>query len=254
MRKLTRELLSAPGCRQHSFYRSLASLPASASNPPISRALGRAATGKSGRARSQPTPNAPPAVPSQGGGLDSGLRPRRSGRRQRMSESGAAGPSGRNNEETMRKRGCAGVLQGAGLSRPPNTQARGRSPGTPVPRAASSPPRPPGPRRYRGRNSSRLGPGPPRLKTALTCRSRRREGEGSGGCLRPGHFDQRKPIAPPCPPTERAPGRESRPVARQSPLKKARLRMSCPTPQSSSDKAPGSTFCPNRRTLASNED
>lgn len=43
------------------------------------------------------------------------------------------------------------------------------------------------------------------------------------------------------------------PVVSQSPLKKSRLRIRCPTPQLSNLKAPGSTFCHNKRTPASNQ-
>lgn len=41
--------------------------------------------------------------------------------------------------------------------------------------------------------------------------------------------------------------------SRQSPLQKARVRISCPAPQSSSLPAPGSTFCLNKKRKASNQ-
>lgn len=55
-----------------------------------------------------------------------------------------------------------------------------------------------------------LGSRPSAATTALTCRQRRREEEEEGGSLTPEHLPQLTSAAPPSPPTERAPGRESR--------------------------------------------
>lgn len=103
-----------------------------------------------------------------------------------------------------------GSAEVSAVSRTPRPEAA--PPGPRGRRAASSPPRPLGLRRYGGRNSSVPGPGPLLPKAALTCRLRGREGQVSGGCFRPGLLEQLTSAAPPSPPTERAQSRESRPV------------------------------------------
>ena len=134
-------------------------------------------------------------------------------------------------------------------------------PGPLVRRIASSLPRPPGPWLYRGRKLQAPGARP---SAAQDCPHLPLEALGVGGIGRTPQAPTLSPTGtgssalcahracaetgvPPCP----AP---SCPVSHQSPLKKARLRISCTTPQSSFVEAQGSTFCHNKRTLASNQD
>lgn len=143
-----------------SAWKGVASLPASASFPPpprLSAEQPRPGVGVPGPI----APNASPAGPSQGGRgtegawttSDSGA----AGRRQqdvRARNGGPPHPKGISGPKTekMRKRGCAGALQGA-RPQPPTKRPRPRmlSPG---PRGAEPPSRASSPRRPRGRLSA----------------------------------------------------------------------------------------------------
>lgn len=258
---LTRELLSTPAKMSPALTVPLTGSP-SPPRPlrPPPPGLGRAAAAKCRRAR-PPGAHTPSRGPIWGRGCwtaawahgrrGGGGRMFRQGPRAPPRPEEPLGPVWRRWE----KRGCAAVLQGA-RSQPPTRRPGPRpllpgpgapGPVQPAPAAGSSAgPRPqlqspgPGPLLPTSPHLPSEAPGGVGTWRMLQAPTLGAIGTGSSSPLRPQSLRRAGSPAP----------------SRQSPLQKARMRISCPAPQSSSLRAPGSTFCLNnnkKRTLASNQ-